>query len=132
MRTRFDAIGLVVSDMAAAVAFYRRLGFAFPDGAEREPHTEAELPGGLRLLLDTEETVRSFHPGWRAPSGGGRASLALRCDGPAEVDAVYEELVGAGHHGELKPWDAFWGQRYAVVHDPDGNGVDLFAPLGPQ
>ncbi|WP_416978306.1 VOC family protein [Streptomyces sp. T028] len=132
MSTRFDAIGLVVSDMAASVAFYRRLGFAFPDGAEGEPHTEAELPGGLRLMLDTEETVRSFHPGWRAPSGGGRASLALRCDGPAEVDAVYEELVGAGHHGELKPWDAFWGQRYAVVHDPDGNGVDLFAPLPQQ
>ncbi|MFI7499722.1 VOC family protein [Streptomyces sp. NPDC049687] len=129
MSTRFDAIGLVVSDMAASVAFYRRLGFAFPDGAEREPHAEARLPGGLRLLLDTEDTVRSFHPGWRAPSGGGRASLALRCEGPAEVDAVYEELVGAGLHGELKPWDAFWGQRYAVVHDPDGNGVDLFAPL---
>ena len=129
MTPRFDAIGLVVSDMAASVAFYRRLGFAFPEGSEREPHVEAELPGGIRLLLDTEDTVRSFHPGWRAPSGGGRASLALRCDGPGEVDAVYEELVGAGCHGELKPWDAFWGQRYAVVHDPDGIGVDLFAPL---
>ena len=132
MTPRFDAIGLVVSDMAASVAFYRRLGFAFAEGAEREPHTEAQLPGGLRLLLDTEETVRSFHPGWRPPSGSARASLALRCDGPAEVDAVYEEVVGAGGHGELKPWDAFWGQRYAVVHDPDGNGVDLFAPLPPQ
>ncbi|MFF3499664.1 VOC family protein [Streptomyces sp. NPDC003247] len=129
MTPRFDAIGLVVSDMAASVAFYRRLGFAFPDGAEREPHAEAGPPGGVRLLLDTEESVRSFHPAWRAPAGGGRASLALRCDGPAEVDAVYEDLVGAGYHGELKPWDAFWGQRYAVVLDPDGNGVDLFAPL---
>jgi uncharacterized glyoxalase superfamily protein PhnB len=29
----------------------------------------------------------------------------------------------------MEPWDAFWGQRYAVVHDPDGNGVDLFCPL---
>jgi uncharacterized glyoxalase superfamily protein PhnB len=45
------------------------------------------------------------------------------------VDSVYEDLVGAGYHGELKPWDAFWGMRYAVVHDPDGNGVDLFAQL---
>ncbi|GGX05289.1 glyoxalase [Streptomyces lomondensis] len=129
MTARFDAIGLVVSDMAASVAFYRRLGFAFPDGAENQPHAEAELPGGLRLLLDTEETVRSFHAAWEPPSGGGRASLALRCDGPEEVDALYEELVGSGCHGELKPWDAFWGQRYAVVLDPDGNGVDLFAPL---
>ncbi|MFE1249574.1 VOC family protein [Streptomyces sp. NPDC058735] len=129
MTARFDAIGLVVSDMAASVAFYRRLGFAFPPGAEKEPHTESELPGGMRLLLDTEETVRSFHPAWRPPSGTGRASLALRCDTPREVDALYGELVGAGCHGELAPWDAFWGQRYAVLLDPDGNGVDLFAPL---
>jgi catechol 2,3-dioxygenase-like lactoylglutathione lyase family enzyme len=131
MTPRFDAIGLVVSDMAAAVAFYRRLGFAFPEDADEQPHVEAQLPGGLRLLLDTEDTVRSFHPGWRPSSGGGRASLALLCGSPAEVDGVYEELVGAGYHGELKPWDAFWGQRYAVVHDPDSNGVDLFAPLAP-
>lgn len=129
MTPRFDAIGLVVTDMAAAVAFYRRLGFAFPDGAESEPHAEAELPGGLRLLLDPEETVRSFHPAWQPPSGSGRHSLALRCEDPSEVDSVYEQLVAAGHRGELKPWDAFWGQRYACVQDPDGNGVDLFAPL---
>ncbi|MER6677944.1 VOC family protein [Streptomyces sp. NPDC000983] len=130
MTPRFDAIGLVVSDMAAAVAFYRSLGFDFPEGSEREPHAEAPLPGGTRLMLDTEELVKSLHPDWRPPAGG-RHSLALRCDDPAEVDRVYEELVGAGHHGELKPWDAFWGQRYAVVQDPDGHGVDLFAPLPP-
>ncbi|MEU5362133.1 VOC family protein [Streptomyces sp. NPDC005925] len=129
MSARFDAVGLVVSDMAASVAFYRRLGFAFPEGSEVLPHAEAALPGGLRLLLDTEETVRSFHPAWRPPRGGARASLALRCDDPGEVDTVYADLVGAGCHGERAPWDAVWGQRYAVVLDPDGNGVDLFAPL---
>ncbi|MEU5316825.1 VOC family protein [Streptomyces sp. NPDC021056] len=129
MTPRFDAIGLIVSDMAASVAFYRRLGFEFPEGAEQEGHVEAQLPGGLRLLLDTEEVVRSFHASWQPPTGGGRTGLALRCDSPAEVDSVYEELVGAGHHGELKPWDAVWGQRYASLLDPDGNGVDLFAPL---
>ncbi|MFJ5261874.1 VOC family protein [Streptomyces sp. NPDC088387] len=129
MTPRFNAIGLVVSDMAASVAFYRRLGFGFAEDAGSAPHAEAELPGGLRLLLDTEDTVRSFAPAFEPPVGGGRASLALLCDSPAEVDTVYDELVAAGYHGELKPWDAFWGQRYAVVHDPDGNGVDLFAAL---
>ncbi|NMO33651.1 glyoxalase [Streptomyces sp. GMY01] len=129
MTPRFAVVGLVVSDLAAALVFYRRLGLVFPAGAEREPHVEAELPGGLVLALDTEDTVRSFHPAWRPPAGGGRVSLAFRCDSPADVDAVYDDLVGAGHHGELKPWDAVWGMRYAVVHDPDGNGVDLFAPL---
>ncbi|MER5538471.1 VOC family protein [Streptomyces mirabilis] len=130
MTPRFAVIGLVASDMAATLAFYRRLGLVFPEGAEDQPHVEAELPGGSRLAIDTEETVRSFHAGWRPPAdGGGRMSLAFGCDDPAEVDSVYENLVGAGYHGELKPWDAFWGMRYAVVHDPDGNGVDLFAPL---
>ncbi|MEW2493643.1 VOC family protein [Streptomyces nodosus] len=129
MTPRFDMIGLVVSDPAASLAFYRRLGLVFPEGAEDLPHIETTLPGGARLALDTEDTVRSYHPGWRAPDGGGRVSLAFRCDSPAEVDGVYEDLVGAGYHGELKPWDAVWGMRYAVVHDPDGNAVDLFADL---
>ncbi|MFE2472105.1 VOC family protein [Streptomyces mirabilis] len=130
MTPRFAVIGVVASDMAATLAFYRRLGLVFPEGAEDQPHVEAELPGGSRLAIDTEETVRSFHAGWRPPAdGGGRMSLAFGCDDPAEVDSVYEDLVGAGYHGELKPWDAFWGMRYAVVHDPDGNGVDLFATL---
>ena len=129
MTPRFDVIGLVVSDLAASLAFYRRLGLVFPEDAEKQPHVEAALPGGLRLALDTEETVRSFHPGWRPSTGSGRVGLAFRCDSPAEVDGVYKELVGAGYHGELDPWDAVWGMRYAVVHDPDGNGVDLFADL---
>jgi catechol 2,3-dioxygenase-like lactoylglutathione lyase family enzyme len=132
MTPRFAVIGVVTSDMAATLAFYRRLGLVFPEGAKKQPHVEAELPGGLVFALDTEETIRSFHSGWQPPEGGGRVGLAFRCDSPAEVDALYEDLVNAGYHGELKPWDAFWGQRYATVHDPDGNGVDLFAPLAAE
>ncbi|MFD3992634.1 VOC family protein [Streptomyces sp. NPDC058583] len=122
-----DLIGLVVSDMAASLAFYRRLGLELPDGAESAPHVEAALPGGLRIAWDTEDVVRSFDPGWRRPEGGNRIELAFRCATPEAVDAAYEELVAAGYQGHLKPWDAFWGQRYAVVLDPDGSGVSLFA-----
>ena len=81
-------------------------------------------------MMDTEEVIRSFHPEFEPPTGGGRTSLALRCDSPAEVDALFAEMADAGSRVELKPWDAVWGQRYAVLLDPDGNGVDLFAPLG--
>ncbi|MCF3120040.1 MULTISPECIES: VOC family protein [Streptomyces] len=126
---RFDLIGLVVSDLAASLAFYRRLGLEFPEGAESAPHVEAALPGGLRIAFDTEETVRSFHPGFEPPSGEGRIGLAFHCSTPEGVDAHHEDLVGAGYESGLKPFDAPWGQRYAVVRDPDGNGVDLFAPL---
>ncbi|MFF4453162.1 VOC family protein [Streptomyces goshikiensis] len=128
---RLDMIGLVVSDMAASLAFYRRLGIDIPAGAESEPHVEASLPGGLRIGWDTEEVVRSFDPSWARPADGGRVGLAFRCGSPAEVDAVYTELTGAGHTGHLKPWDAFWGQRYAIVLDPDGSEVSLFAAAQP-
>jgi catechol 2,3-dioxygenase-like lactoylglutathione lyase family enzyme len=121
------AIGLVVADMAAAADFYRRLGVDLPDDAADQPHAEAALPGGLRLLFDTVDTIRSFDPEWRPASGGPPMSLAFECDSPADVDATYASLTAAGAVGHLEPWDAFWGQRYAVVHDPDGNGIDLFA-----
>ncbi|MFJ8586776.1 VOC family protein [Streptomyces sp. NPDC093595] len=124
---RLDAIGLVVSDMAASLAFYRLLGLDVPAGAESAPHVEAVLPGGVRVLWDTEEVIRSFDPDWTRPRGGDRVGMAFRCAGPAEVDATYEALLAAGHRGRLKPWDAEWGQRYAVVLDPDGCGVSLFA-----
>jgi uncharacterized glyoxalase superfamily protein PhnB len=129
MAPRMDVVGMVVADMGAALAFYRRLGLQVPAEADGEPHVEAALPGGLRLAWDTVDTIRSFDPEWTPPRGGARMSLAFHCDSPAEVDRVYAELVEAGYDGHLKPWDAFWGMRYASVRDPDGNGVDLFAPL---
>lgn len=129
MTPHFDLIGLVVTDMGRTLEFYRRLGLPVPAGAEDEPHVEITLAGGLRLAWDTVETIRGFDPGYTPPSGGPRAGLAFRCAEPAEVDRWYADLTAAGHHGHLPPFDAEWGQRYAVVHDPDGTPVDLFAPL---
>jgi uncharacterized glyoxalase superfamily protein PhnB len=125
---RIDAIGVVVSDLKAAVEFYSRLGLQFPQD-EGHGHIEATLPGGLRLMLDTVETVTSFDDRWTPPSGGHRIGLAFLCDSPADVDEVYASLVAAGVESYKEPWNAFWGQRYAQVKDPDGNIVDLFAPL---
>ena len=80
-------------------------------------------------MLDTVEVIRSFDPGWTAPTGSPRAALAFEFASPAEVDATYAELVAEGYEGHKEPWDAFWGQRYAQLRDPDGNGVDLYAAL---
>jgi catechol 2,3-dioxygenase-like lactoylglutathione lyase family enzyme len=130
MKLRPALLELVVSDMAATLAFYRRLGLEVPAEADHQPHVDVALGDGMRLAWDTEETIRSFDPGWSPPSGGGhRVALAFACDGPADVDAAWADLTGAGYEGHLAPWDAFWGMRYAVVHDPDGTPVDLFAPL---
>ncbi len=123
---RLDAIGVIVSDMARAFDFYRLVGLEFEGD---DVHAEATGPGGLRVMLDSEASVMSFS-NWQPPIGGGpRTALAFLCDSREEVDTRFEELVTAGGHGHLPPFDAPWGQRYATVHDPDGNAVDLFAPL---
>jgi catechol 2,3-dioxygenase-like lactoylglutathione lyase family enzyme len=119
-------VGIVVADMTASLAFYRAIGIDVPDGAESEPHVN--LPFGLLVLaLDTEDTIRSFDPDFTPPSGEGRVGIAFDCGTPADVDAVFADLTGAGYRGRRAPFDAFWGQRYATVLDPDGVGVDLFA-----
>jgi catechol 2,3-dioxygenase-like lactoylglutathione lyase family enzyme len=130
MSPHFEAIGIVVSDMGKSLAFYRQLGLDIPADADDQPHVEASLPGGLRLMWDTAETVRSFDPGWQPAAGGPQVGLAFACDSPSDVDATYDSLVGLGYEGHKAPWDAPWGQRYAMMHDPDGNSVDLFAPAG--
>ena len=88
-----------------------------PAEADEQPHVEVTLAGGLRLAWDSVETIRSFDPGWTPPTGGHRFAIAFEYPDSAAVDQAYADLVAAGYHGHLEPWDAVWGQRYAVVRD---------------
>jgi catechol 2,3-dioxygenase-like lactoylglutathione lyase family enzyme len=124
---QLNAIGIVVSDMALSIRFYRALGVEVPETPE-EGHVDTFLPNGVRFMLDTEEVVTSFRPDWTRTTGN-QIALAFECASAAEVDETYGRLVDAGFHGEKEPWDAFWGQRYAQLQDPDGVGVDLYAAL---
>ena len=127
---QLDALSVVVQDMAASMAFYRLCGLAVPDDADGLPHVEVPLGDGFRIMFDAESAIASWDPGWTSPAPGGRLALAFRCASPAEVDAVHDALVAGGHAVHLAPFDAFWGQRYASVLDPDGNAVDLYAAQG--
>ncbi|WP_019546167.1 VOC family protein [Streptomyces sulphureus] len=118
MTPRLDALGIATTNLPASLAFYRCLGLEPPTDPGTAPHVEAAA-GGLRIMWDAVEEA--------PPAGGPR--LAFRCGTPGGVDGAYKELTGAGHRGMHEPWDAEWGQRYATVLDPDGNPVDLFAPL---
>lgn len=120
-----NAIGIVVSDMERSIRFYRLLGLDIPD-TPGEGHVDAFLPSGVRLMLDSEEVIKSFRPEWTREAGN-QLSLALECASPEEVDSLHARAVEAGFRSELEPWDAFWGQRYAQLADPDGVPVDLYA-----
>ncbi len=123
-----DAIGIIATNIERSIRFYRLFGLRFPDPKKGEDHVEAKTASGLRVMLDSEELIKKLKPGWVKPVGQ-RMAMAFLCDSAKDVDQVYAKITSEGFEGETAPWDAFWGQRYASVRDPDGNSVDLFAPL---
>ena len=124
---QLNAIGIVAADLERTIRFYRLLGVDVPEATE-SGHIDSVLENGARLMFDREDVIKSFQPEWKRATGN-QISLAFECASPAEVDEMYARVVDAGFQGEKEPWDAFWGQRYAQLLDPDGVGVDLYAAL---
>lgn len=127
-----NAIDVVVSDLDAAIRFYRYFGLAFEIDENTPGHAQCDLPVGLHMMLDTDELRGKTTAGWSPATGGPRAFFAFEFTSPGGVDSLYAELIEAGNRGLQEPWDAFWGMRYATVADPDGNGIDLYAGLAPR
>ena len=123
-----NAIGITVSDLRRSLQFYRLLGLDLPEDSD-EDHVETTMANGTRLMFDPEEVIRTFLPEWTRDDGN-QVSLAFECASPAELDEIYARVVAAGFEGEKEPWDAFWGQRYALLGDPDGVRVNLYTALG--
>jgi uncharacterized glyoxalase superfamily protein PhnB len=122
-------LNVIVSDMAASLDFYHRL-VAAPDGMDTSAaHVQLRMPGGLSLELDTADSVRLWHAGWRADPSSTRVVIGFSLPTRAAVDERYAELTAAGYPGRQPPFDAFWGARYAIVADPDGNDVGLMSPI---
>lgn len=123
-----DAVGVTARDLRATTRFYALLGFRFAEIGDDDHHVEAETaPGAVRLMIDSAELAASLIG--EAPRPGNGSAFALLCDSPAEVDAAVARVQAAGGKVVTAPFDAFWGQRYATVADPDGYKIDLFAPL---
>ena len=124
---KLDAIGIVCADIAKSRRFYGLIGLTFP--VNDEDHVEATAANGMRVMLDTLELMKRIDTEW-VPPVGRRMGLAFRCESPRDVDATFARIVQSGFKSkDTAPYDAFWGQRYASVFDPDGNVVDLFADL---
>lgn len=123
-------LNVVVGDMAAALDFYRRLGVAVPGPDEAASgHLQLRMPGGFSLELDTAESARMWHAGWRADPASVNVVIGFALPDREAVDERYAELIAAGYRGRQPPFDAFWGARYAIVADPDGNDVGLMSPV---
>ncbi|MNJ67914.1 Glyoxalase-like domain protein [compost metagenome] len=124
MKIRLDLVGIVVKNMKESLAFYRVLGLNIPEEMDEAGHVEVNQDG-VRLAFDMRETVKDMYGVWEEPAGH-RIELAFLCENRESLDELYKKIVDHGYAGIREPWDAFWGQRYAVVQDPDGNLISLF------
>jgi uncharacterized glyoxalase superfamily protein PhnB len=123
----FDAIGIISENPAKSVQFYKLLGVDLKKFGETD-HYEATTASGVRLLLDSVDVIRSFEPHYK-PAHGNGMTLCFKQGSAKDVDQMYATLIHAGFQSVKEPWNAFWGQRYACVADPDKNQIDLFAIL---
>jgi catechol 2,3-dioxygenase-like lactoylglutathione lyase family enzyme len=127
-----NQINIVARDFEASVAFYRRLGLEIPDRPDAGlsiRHAEVKLQNGFSLAFDNDKLAGTYNAAWRRSEGSARAVIGFSVSTREDVDRMYTELTGAGYQGRQKPYDAFWGARYAIVADPDGNDVGLMSPI---
>jgi catechol 2,3-dioxygenase-like lactoylglutathione lyase family enzyme len=131
---RLDQINLVVTDIDATRAFYARLGLAFDDGgdpvwASRHVSTVHNDDVPLDIDLDSTAFAQEWNTGW---PGGPGVVLGFKVTRRDEVDSLVEAMAADGVPVQQPPYDAFWGARYAVVSDPDGNSVGIMSPVDPD
>ena len=137
MAPQLDQIDLVSKDILVTVAFYRLLGVKIPKNAiwstkTGAHHVTVHLPNGMQIGLGSPALARAYNKGYRGSAGGGNVVIGFSVATRRAVDAAYAKLTKAGHKGMQPPWDAFWGARYAIVADPDGNHVGIMSPSDPK
>ncbi|MBX3005176.1 MAG: VOC family protein [Anaerolineales bacterium] len=124
---KIDAVAVSSTNMKNTMAFYKLLGFQFDAYDADAQHVEPRTPqGSARLMIDAASLLADLLG--EAPRPGNHAVFALQLASAAEVDRVSAAVKAAGHPLIREPWDAPWGQRYAIVQDPDGYRIDLYAP----
>jgi uncharacterized glyoxalase superfamily protein PhnB len=131
-KVTLNQVNIVARDFDATLRFYRLVGLEIPEPMAQPPgalHATATAEGGVVLEIDNEHLGRIYHAGVRSQAGGdGRTIIGISVESRQQVDETYARLVAAGHQGRQPPYDAFWGSRYAVVADPEGNDVGLMSP----
>jgi uncharacterized glyoxalase superfamily protein PhnB len=134
-RARFGGIDIVPQDMDASVAFYRELGLDIPDDQiwsrdDGMHHVDLHFDGEYGLDIDSAKMTTAYDPAWAFSAIKGAACvITFRTDTREDVDALHEHMMSLGYESHLAPFDAFWGARFAVIVDPDGNHVSLMSPM---
>ncbi len=124
---KINAVGVASKNLKETIKFYTILGLEFPEYKEGEKHIESVNNTCAKLMFDDVNFVKEMIGKFPVPSN--HSNFAIQYDTPAELNKVVKELEKQNFKIVKAPWDAFWGQRYAIVSDPDGYLVDLYSYL---
>ena len=129
-RQRVTLITLGVADLAAARAFYGRLGWLEQDSA---PGVAFYQMNGLVLGLFGRDDLAADQGRKGAALGTGAITLAQNFATDAEVDTAFAEALAAGGTALKAPEKVFWGGYSGYWADPDGHvwevAMNPFWPL---
>jgi uncharacterized glyoxalase superfamily protein PhnB len=125
-------INIVVRDMRKALGFYRLLGLTIkeipiPEWAPH--HASAVTSNGVQVEFDSIAFAKQWNPALDESKLGSATMPFFHVSSREEVDRVHARLTEAGHRSQQAPEDAFWGARYAIVEDPDGNAVGIMSAI---
>ena len=90
------------------------------------------MDNGFELALDSLALAREYNSGSPSLSHDRKSNvISFRTATAEKVDALHADLTGLGYISSQVPYNTFWGSRYAIVEDPDGNLVGFMSPPDP-
>jgi len=117
---------LFVSDIDASLSFYKSLGMRVEkvSGA----FGRALVGDEVALELGTVDLTASYDARYVSPPKVSKGTINFELESREAIDEKFAEMTASGHAGYLRPIDALWQARFAIVLDPDGNQVGLHSP----
>ncbi|PPG40949.1 VOC family protein [Rathayibacter sp. AY2B5] len=121
----FTSLRIVTDDLDGLVAFYEQV---VGRPAERPAPVFAQFTGAGATLAIARTSTVAMLDGAVVPASN--RSVLLEFEVP-DVDRAFAELAHRSEDVVLPPSTMPWGNRSALVRDPDGNVVNLFSrPAG--
>lgn len=120
----FASVRIITDDVDRLVEFYEKiLGVS----AERPAPVFAEfVMPSCTLAIGHSQTVQLFGAGSAVAADNHTVIIEFRVH---DVDAEYERLKPLVSEWVKEPTTMPWGNRAVLFRDPDGNLVNLFAPV---
>jgi uncharacterized glyoxalase superfamily protein PhnB len=121
---KFASVRLVTNDIDRLMSFYATLtGVA---AARLAPDFAEVRVAGIVLAIASERSIKMFNAGAATAADNHSAILEFQVD---DVDRVRDRLSEASVDLVMAPTDQPWGNRSMLLRDPDGNLINIFAPI---